>query len=73
VKNILSQQDLNAWQTRWLAFLREFDFEVRHIKEKENKVVDALSRRTNEIYEIIISKTESDIQDRIKSTSINDT
>jgi hypothetical protein len=45
VKFLFSQPDLNARKTRWLAFLSEFDFEVRHIKGKENKVADALSRR----------------------------
>jgi hypothetical protein len=28
-----------------MEFLYEFDFENKHIKEKENKVVDALSRK----------------------------
>jgi len=28
-----------------LATLHEFDFEIRYIKGKENRVVDALSRR----------------------------
>jgi hypothetical protein len=42
-----------------LAFLREFDFEVRHIKGKENKVDDALSRRVHGIFEINISKAKT--------------
>jgi hypothetical protein len=72
VKHLFSQLDLNARQARWLAFLSEFDFEVRHIKGKENKVADALSRRTSGIYEIIISKEENDIEHRIKYASSND-
>jgi len=72
VKHLFIQHDLNARQVRWLAFLSEFDFEVWHIKGKENKVVDALSRRTNGIYEVIISKVENDIEDRIKFASKND-
>jgi hypothetical protein len=44
VKFLFSQQDLNARKAIWIAFLSEFDFEERHIKGKENKVVDALSR-----------------------------
>jgi hypothetical protein len=43
VKNLFSQPDLNARKEIWLGFLSEFDFEVRHIKGKENKVADALS------------------------------
>ena len=56
VKHLFGQHDLNARQERWFAFLREFDFEVRHIKGRENKIEDALSRRTNELYEVIINK-----------------
>ena len=41
LKYMLDQPTLNA---RWLAFLSEYDFEIQHIKGKENKVVDALSR-----------------------------
>jgi hypothetical protein len=72
VKFLFSQPDLNARQARWLAFLSEFDFEVRHIKGKENKVADALSRRTNRLFEISVSKEENDIEQRIKSASCND-
>jgi hypothetical protein len=58
VKYPFNQPNLNARQARWLAFLREFDFEVRHIKGKENKVVDALSRRIHGLFEINISRAE---------------
>jgi hypothetical protein len=50
VKYLFSQPDLNARQERWLSFLREFDFEVRYIKGKENKVVDALRRRVHGLF-----------------------
>jgi hypothetical protein len=72
VKFLFSQLDLNTRQARWLAFLSKFDFEVRHIKGKENKVVDALSRRIHALFEIIISREESDIEKRIKAASNND-
>jgi hypothetical protein len=57
MKHLFNQQDLNAQHARLLAFLSEFDFEVRHIKGKENKVADALRQRNNGLYEVIISKT----------------
>jgi hypothetical protein len=34
---------LSARQTRWLELLSEYDFEIKHIKGKENQVVDALN------------------------------
>jgi hypothetical protein len=72
VKYLFSQPDLNARQGRWLAFLREFDFKVGHIKGKENKVADALSRRFHGLFEINISREESDLEQRIRTTGINE-
>ena len=62
VNFLFSQLDLNARQARWLAFLSEFEFEVRHIKGKENNVVDALRRRFFGVFEINISRVESDLE-----------
>eukprot|EP00253_Pinus_taeda_P012980 PITA_12980 len=47
-----SQPTLNARQTRWVDFLGNFDFEIKHLKGKENRVADALSRKVHCIYEI---------------------
>ena len=47
LKSLFNQPDLNAREAQWLAFLSEFDFKVRHIKGKENKVVGALRRRVH--------------------------
>ena len=49
LKYLLDQPNLNARKTRWLAFLSEYDFEIQHIKGKENKVADALSRNARQI------------------------
>ena len=67
VKFLFSQLDLNTKQARWLAFLSEFDFEVRHINGKEKKVANALSIRSHGIFEINISREERDIEQRIKA------
>ena len=40
---LFDQPDLNARQARWLDFLSEYHFELKHIKGKEKKVADALS------------------------------
>jgi hypothetical protein len=71
VKYLFKQPDLNARQAWWLAFLIEFDFQVRHIKGKENKVADALRRRVHGLFEINISRAESDLEQRIRTTCIN--
>ena len=72
VKYLFSQSDLNARQEIWLAFLKEFNFEVRHIKGKENKVVDALRKRVHGLFEINISRAESELEQRIRTIGIND-
>ena len=35
LKYLFDQPTLNARQARWLEFLCEFDFEIKHIKEKK--------------------------------------
>jgi hypothetical protein len=72
VKHLFNQPDLNARKPRWLAFLSEFDFEVRHIKGKENKVADALSRRIHGLFEMNINRAESELEERIRTAGIDD-
>ena len=57
LKYLFKQLDLNARKSRWLAFLSEYHFELNDIKGKENKIVDALSRRTHMIYEVTLIQT----------------
>jgi hypothetical protein len=47
LKYLFDHPTLNARQRRRLEFLWEYDFDIKHIKGKENKVVDALSRRVH--------------------------
>ena len=37
LKYLFDQQNINARKSRWLASLSEYDFEIKHMKEKENK------------------------------------
>ena len=37
LKYLFDQLDLNVRQARWLDFLSEYHFELKHIKGKENK------------------------------------
>ena len=50
LKYLFDQPTFNARQARWLEFLCEFDFEIKLIKGKENKVADALSRKVQEMH-----------------------
>ena len=45
LKYLFDQPTLIDRKSRLLEFLCEFDFEIRHIKGKENKVADVLSRK----------------------------
>jgi hypothetical protein len=58
-KYLFDQPTLNARKTRWLEFLSEYDFDIKHIKGKENKVVDALNRRLHELHATTISMCQS--------------
>jgi hypothetical protein len=50
LKYLFGQPSLNARQRRWLEFLSEYDFDIKNIKGKENRVVDALNRRVHEMH-----------------------
>jgi hypothetical protein len=43
----MTTKELNARQARWADELCAYDFRIEHIKGKENKVADALSRRAD--------------------------
>ena len=65
LKYLLDQPNLNARQARWLAFLSEYDFEIQHIKGKENKVADALSRNAKLNFAATISTYASDLNEQL--------
>ena len=52
---VLDHPTLNVRKARWLEFLCEFDFEIKHIKGKENKLADALSRKVQEMHVAYLS------------------
>ena len=72
LKYLFDQQNLNARQARWLAFLSEYEFEIKHIKGKENKVADALSRHENQLYMAAYSSYETDLEKKIKAAAEKD-
>jgi hypothetical protein len=69
LKYLFDQPTLNVRQSRWLEFLSEYDFDIKHIKGKENKVVDALSRRVHELHATTINMYQSDLKDKILETA----
>jgi hypothetical protein len=62
LKYLFDHPTLNARQSRWLEFLYEYDFDIKHIKGKYNKVVDALSRRGHELHATTISMYQDDLK-----------
>ena len=67
LKYLLDQPNLNARQAMWLAFLSEYDFEIQHIKGKENKVIDALSRNARLNFAAVISTYTIDLDEQLKA------
>ena len=62
LKYLFDQPTMNARQAIWLEFLCEFDFEIKHIKRKENKVDDALSRKVQEMHVESLSICQSELR-----------
>jgi hypothetical protein len=67
LRYLFDQPKLNARQARWMALLSEFDFEIKHIKGKENRVVDALSRSMKTIHLAAVSTCKTDVKERIRN------
>jgi hypothetical protein len=44
LRYLFDQPKLNDRQATWMDVLNEFDFQIKHIKGEENRVVDSLSR-----------------------------
>jgi hypothetical protein len=55
-----------------MEFLNEYDFNIKHIKGKENKLVDALSRRVHIMNVIVVSMHQSDLKRRILDNIVTD-
>ena len=66
LKYQLDQPNLNARQARWLAFLSEYDFEIQHIKGKENKVADALSINAKLNFTTAINTYKTDLEEQLE-------
>ena len=50
----------------------EFDFEIKHVKGKENKVADVLSRKVHEMHLASLSICQSDLRQQIVNRAVGD-
>eukprot|EP00253_Pinus_taeda_P022101 PITA_22101 len=71
--NYFSQPILNARQARWMDFLSGFDFDIKHLQGKANRVADALRRKIQSLYEVSISGWKNPFLHIIKEISDQDT
>jgi hypothetical protein len=62
LKYLFEHPTLNARKKRWMEFLSEYDIDINHIKGKENKFVDELSRRVHLMHATIVSMHQSDLK-----------
>ena len=46
LKYLFTQKELNMRQRRWLELVKDYDYEIFYHPGKENRVVDALSRKS---------------------------
>jgi hypothetical protein len=67
LRHLFDQPKFNARQARWMALLSEFDFKIKHIKGKENRVDDALSSSMKKIHLEAISTSEMDVRERVRN------
>jgi hypothetical protein len=67
LKYFFDQPSLNTRHARWMALISEFDFEILHIKGKENRVEDTLNWSVKTIHLVVESVGESDIKKNIKT------
>ena len=65
LRYLFDQLNLNVRKDRWLATISEFDFEIRYLKGKKNRVADALSRRVQLHYLAAMRSYGMDLQDMI--------
>ena len=72
LRYLFDQPKLNTRKARWMALLSEFDFEIKHIKGKENKVADALSRSMRTIQLAVVSTCETYVKNRVKEAQDTD-
>jgi hypothetical protein len=72
LRHLFDQTKLNARQERWMALLSEFDFEIKHIKGTENRVVNALSISIKTIHLVAVITYKTNVRERIRNAQETD-
>jgi len=72
LKHLFGQPTLNFKQTRWVKFLTKYDYKIKHIKGKEDQVVDTLSRRAHEMHIATIIMYTYELKDKIIEATNSD-
>jgi hypothetical protein len=72
LKYLFGQPTQNSRKIMWLEFLSEYDFDINHIKGKENKVADALNIRLHEMHTTTINMYRSDLKYKILEDAKSD-
>jgi hypothetical protein len=67
LSHLFDQPKLNVRKSRWMALLTEFDFEIKHIKGKQNRVVDSLRRSMKMIHLEVVRTYETDVMERVRN------
>lgn len=65
LKHLFWQPTFNVRQIKWLEFLANYNFEIKHIKGKENKVVDEFERGVPKIHATTVSICKYDFKIRL--------
>jgi hypothetical protein len=65
LKYLFRQPTLNVRTSRWLEFLGEYYFEIKHIKHKEKNMDDELNIRVHEMHATPIRMCKYNLKDRI--------
>ena len=68
LKHLIDQWTVNAQHARWMEFLSEIDFEIKHVKGKEKIGVDVFNWTHLET----ISICKFDLKERILESSSKD-
>jgi RNase H-like domain found in reverse transcriptase/Reverse transcriptase (RNA-dependent DNA polymerase)/Integrase zinc binding domain/Chromo (CHRromatin Organisation MOdifier) domain len=72
LRTFMTTKELNARQARWAEELSSYSFVIEHIKGKENKVADALSRREDYRDPKVVGRTTQIFKETEQGLVLND-